>query len=252
MFIRMVHVCHVLEFGVLSYLIYRLLRLRMACTSRRCCMARTAPYTHDYSSTVPVPNPTSPRLPVPSHVEWTWSGCLPTPAWLGRLFRVGRRCWGRWWPRFRWLHLRERLSCGRCRLFLWGCMSRGCSRVGRRNRLGSIGGRVGRRWWRRQCGGRSYYRWKRLCGSLSLSQNSYMTALISPLMTVPCQMLDSLPRNTSPNHYKRSFTCDGGVGGDEDVTDDDGAEVVQLHHGSCFGVLFWVFSDGFDSFCGGK
>ena len=51
-----------------------------------------------------------------------------------------------------------------------------------------------------QCVIHSYFQYIRLCESylFIFRINYYITALISPLITVPCQILTSFPKNTSP------------------------------------------------------
>ena len=69
----------------------------------------------------------------------------------------------------------------------------------------------------------------------------YMTALISPLMTVPCQILLSLPKNTSPK-LVYLITCNCCVRSHKHITDYYWAQVVQVHCCPCFAVFLYVFA----------
>lgn len=75
-----------------------------------------------------------------------------------------------------------------------------------------------------------------------------MTALISPRITVPCQTLTLLPKKTSPIANEKNQTCNGSVGCDKHITDDDWTEIVQMQHCSSFGVFLCVFSSSFELF----
>lgn len=61
-------------------------------------------------------------------------------------------------------------------------------------------------------------------------------------MTVPCQILTWLPMYTSPENKMMGGTCNSSVWCDKYITNCHWYEVVQLHHGSGFGVFLWIFS----------
>lgn len=69
----------------------------------------------------------------------------------------------------------------------------------------------------------------------------YMTALISPLMTVPCQILLSLPKNTSPK-LVYLITCNCCVWSHKNITDYNWAQVVQVHCCPCLAVFLYEFA----------
>lgn len=48
----------------------------------------------------------------------------------------------------------------------------------------------------------------------------------------------------------RDYTSDGSVGCDKDITKCGGSKIVELHHGSSFGVFLWVFAGSLDFFGG--
>jgi hypothetical protein len=108
----------------------------LACTSKRCYMAKIAPYNRKCFSSVAVPLPVSPMLLVPSRVSRTLLGCRPILALMAPLGLEGPRCLAARLPRTRLLRLTAPLNCDRCMLFPSRCTNTKLTHVAQPHRPG--------------------------------------------------------------------------------------------------------------------
>ncbi len=109
---------------------------RLACTSKRCCMAKIAHGIRKCFSSVLVPLQVSPMLLVPLRVSQTWLDSRPILALMVPLALEVPHCLVTRLPRTQRLRLPEPLNYDRCMLFLSRCTNTKSTHVGQQHHPG--------------------------------------------------------------------------------------------------------------------